>query len=437
MAQARLRLIILAAAALWLNPSMGHLTGVLSHTIEDPEWLTAVITNKGARHVSVLKHNTIFDTSHPSMPCRITDAAGDLLPMGGSHVMYSGIGNSDLLDLAPGGNFTRHLNLSDYIHLEKPSPELSMTFVVSLPSTVQGLTDHDGSYQIHPDALSDTSGPQLRMGDPLKANLTQIPIHSKPLRVTLHEALHQPRNGIRPRQLFNGIGIPNNNQCSDAQVRNMSEAILYSSYLAVAAKGAASDFEHLPFNYFFPATLEAANTVGAAMDKVVAAQLRQGNPVAATCNDVYDLCGPKSPGGGAKLGYALFSAATHGFIPRVVMCANGLSLPNNIWPCSGLPGVVSKAYVFLHELMHIESISGLAAEDFRRPNNYQSARSVNVDVVAGKDTTMDAVALAMSGSWAWEVGLGDGPWSGQPCVQNFLLGNLDSILTVDGMTLSG
>jgi len=148
MAQLCSLLPILASIGLFSNPSMAHLAGILSQSIEDSELLTAVITNTGPQHIAVLKHNTILDTSHLSMPCRIAEN-GKPLRMGGSHVMYSGIGKSDLLNLAPGSNFTRHLNMTDYIgHGLADGAQSSRTITASLPSMLQGRESQDGSYQI-------------------------------------------------------------------------------------------------------------------------------------------------------------------------------------------------------------------------------------------------------------------------------------------------
>jgi len=433
MAQLCSLLLILASIGLFSNPSMAHLTGILSQSIEDSELLTAVITNTGPQHIAVLKHNTILDTSHLSMPCRIAEN-GKPLRMGGSHVMYSGIGKSDLLNLAPGSNFTRHLNMTDYIgHGLADGAQSSRTITASLPSMLQGRESQDGSYQIHPDALGDTSGPQARMGDPSKANLIDIAVQSKALQITVLQDNSQSHNLEKRIVLpppFNGIKLNKDRfgKCTDAQATNFTSFILGASYLAVAAKNAASDFHNIPFNYFMPATLEAASIVGNAMEGVVKAQLGQGPPVSASCNDDEGLCRPPTLRLGEALpyGYSVYTPGGRpGFIPKIVMCPNGLRLQNNYRPCSAQPGaILTGSYIFLQNLMLITEVSGVVASLWGRPQ--RSARAINRDVVAGKNTTTDAAALGMLGSWSWDVGLGGNPWNGSPCVENFLHGRLDT-----------
>lgn len=135
-----------------LSLSIAQLTGRITRCNHDPDLITAVITNTHTRHVTVLKHNTIFDTSHPAVPFRITDVAGTRLPMGTSHLFYSGVGREDFLDMAPGTNFTREFNLTEYVVLEPKGSERLQTIEISLPSAFRGLKDHDGVYDVHPAA---------------------------------------------------------------------------------------------------------------------------------------------------------------------------------------------------------------------------------------------------------------------------------------------
>ncbi|MCJ1231163.1 hypothetical protein MMC12_007839 [Toensbergia leucococca] len=234
--------------------------------------MTAVIANTGLQHVAVLKHNTIFVTSHPSMPCEITDESGIQLPGGRSYAMYSRVGNDDQLNLPLGSNFTRHFNISKYINLEEEDARSQKPVVISLPSTVLGLVTHDGSYQIHPDALGGIFGTEVRMGDISKSTLADILIRSEPLRFTLSGITSRPHID-KCQQLFSGIKVQtdSSSQCSGAQLSGLTNTVLYASYLAVAAQNAALQNQTLPFNYFFEASGDAASAVNTAMGKVVTA----------------------------------------------------------------------------------------------------------------------------------------------------------------------
>ncbi|MCJ1486115.1 hypothetical protein MMC06_006291 [Schaereria dolodes] len=421
-------LLVCTAAGFLLNVSLAQLTGVLSQSAEDPESLTAVISNEGTELISVLKHNTIFDVSHPSMPCQIIDGAGNRVQMVGSHVMYSGVGKDDMYDLPPGSTFTRHLNISEYVDLSGPDPGLSMAFIVTLPSSFEGLIGHDESYQIHPDALGDMS--QLQLGDPSKANLVNVFLHSEPLPVAVSAIPRHPHLSERQTTMTEGgiyIQPGSASACTPAQQANLSDAILYASYLAVAAKNAANDYNDPPFSYFMPATQEANNTVSSIMSRVVGAQRGAGSAVQASCQDQLNKCDPPHKNGTVALGYAVPPRV--GFDAIVVMCMTGLALPNNPWPCSGSVGQLSKAFIFLHELVQIPAVTGFSVSDLTRPNNLETAEMVNAGVVSGTNTTLDAVALSMLGSWAWDLGLGGDPWSGASCTGRFSNGILNGNLT--------
>ena len=433
MLHGHLLLLISAVTGFFLPLSLAELTGILSQSAESPELITIGITNQGPRHVALLKHNTVLDISHLSMPCRVTDEKGRLVPVIASHVMYNGVSKDDLLDLPPGSNFTRALNMTEYlIHDDLDHAQSFRTVTVSLPPTFQGRKHRDGYDKPHPDSLGRISGPYVRGGNASKAILSDVPLRSNPLQMTI--VTKQNPWVLEKRQVpqFNGLKLNTGGpDCTPAQIQNYSNAILHTKLLGVAGQNAASNYNALPFNYFMPATIEASNKVGQAMSNMVQAEEGKGPPVLATCTDALNNCKDE------KFGYAMFVTGGHpSYIPRVVMCPLGLMLPDITLPCQGLPGATTTAYVLLHELMHIDEISGIRATDWVRPNNYQSARNVHKDLLAGKDTTTDSVALGMVGSWAWELGLG--VLGGATCLDKFYQGNLDSLVwAANGKQYSG
>jgi len=407
---------------LMLNLSQAQLIGTISRSFEDLEVITAVITNAGSRHVSVLKHNNVFDTSHMSLPFKVTDSAGNRLPMGGSRIHYSGMSNNDLLDLAPGCNFTRHFNLTDYVDLEPKESETSKTLTISLPSTFRGLKDHDGVYQIHPAAEGRFIDGHLRFGDFSRANLTGISHSSTPFQLTLTVPARGPRK--EKRQVRSGIQLVSDNGCSIPDAAKLSTAILHASYLAGAALNAASKFGDIPFNYFFPANFATASKVAGVMGRVIQSQSGQGQPIGITCKDLRKRCvgtrGQVSP-----LVTPAYVMQAVGYHPTIVFCPAGLTLPTNPEPCSQPPGTVSIGWDLLHEMVHVQSISGPGLDIFDETGDL--AIHVGNAVKAGKDTTTDANAYSYLGTWSWDLGLGGQPWNEQKtCLDKFPTGKFTS-----------
>ncbi|KAI9880212.1 MAG: hypothetical protein M1830_004798 [Pleopsidium flavum] len=392
---------------LLLNSSQAQLTGTLTRSLEDLEILMAVITNTGSRHVSVLKHNNIFDTSHMSFPFKITDSAGNRLPMGGSRIHYSGMSNDDLLNLAPGCNFTRHFNLTDYVDL---GSELgtSKTITISLPSTFRGLKGHNGAHQIHPA----TEGPLL----------TGVSHSTTPLQLKLPVPI-EPARMKKRQSRAGGIALAPNHQCSVADAAKLSTAILHASYLAGAALNAASSFGDIPFNYFFPANTATVSKVAGVLTRVQQSQQGQGQVIRVTCNDFAEHCvDQRGPKGQVTPAYA---AQARGYHPTIVFCPAGLTLPVNPPPCSQPPGTVSIGWIMLHEMVHIQSISGPVLDIFDETG--QLASSVGNAVKAGQDTTTDANAYSYLGTWSWDLGLGGQPWNQkQTCLERFSTGNFNA-----------
>ena len=433
---ARLHFLAFNLIVFLTSLSMANLIGVLSTSEEYPELVIAVITNPGMQYITVLKHNTVFDTSHLSIPFQVTTEDGRRIAVGGSHFMYSGMERGDLLDLPPGKNFTRKFNMTEYIaHEWEKDKEAPGSVIVSLFPTLKGKKYYHDSYETHPNGLGNVSPSQLRLGDLSKLDLEDIYVKSSSLRFTLppeNKHSHYTKRQPTPPNSSPGIGVITHSSggCTPEQGQNLSNAILQSRYLAVAAKNAAAKFDSLPFSYFLPATIEAANIVGRAMDGVLQAEQRQGPSVVCHCSDIYRRCVSEQ----AVLGYAVFvEGGDSDFQAQIVMCPAGLEIPSIITPCSRPPGYLSIAYVLLHELMHIDTISGVLALDWPQPNGYQNARNINANVLAGKNTTTDAAALAMLANWAWDLGFA----TGTTCMQNWARANFESLDYVRGSLVSG
>lgn len=206
------------------------------------------------------------------------------------------------------------------------------------------------------------------------------------------------------------------NTCNTNDAAQASTGILHSSYLAGAAINAAAQFGTVPFNYFFPSTVKAANTVAAVMNRVIQSQLGQNQRIGVRCNDFAKLC--QHDRNGVNLGYA---SQAPGANPSIILCRHGLMLPPNPPPCSGRPGTQSIGWLLLHEMAHIHSIAGPGLEIVDQTGGL--AFNVGNAVKAGQDTTTDAAAYAYLGTWAWDLGLGGPPWNQKRvCLEKFATG---------------
>jgi len=179
-------------------------------------------------------------------------------------------------------------------------------------------------------------------------------------------------------------------KCAGDQLTAMQNAILDASYLAGAGLNAASSFTSLPFSYFFAGNQDTANTVAGVLQRVQQAQLGNGQLIGATCEDVYNRCGPlrSKANGNTLIGY---SAQIKNSLraPIIVFCPTAFLLPRNPVPCTADPGTQTLGGLMLHEMTHIYQISGpdLDIEDLTT----DTARVINQAVTSGTDTTLDAV----------------------------------------------
>lgn len=397
-----------------LSLSSAQLIGTLRQC--DHDLIRATITNTHTHHVSVLKHNTIFDTSHQSAPFTITDANGIPLPVGSSHFFHTGVGRDDFLDLAPGGNFTRDLNLTQYVALGPKGSKHLQTIHILLSSAFQGLKDHNGVYDVHPAARGQLIDGQLRPGDVSKAYMTSISLTSVPFQIAISVPTRHSR--IKARQNYPpGLQLAGDT-CNPSDGAKALMGLQHAGLLALAGLNAATKFTELPFKYFFPGQIRTAEKVAAVMKGVIASIHGQGEPIQITCKDVVQHCR-------ADIGKSRFSFINGYRItmpsvpPLIVICPSGLTFPPNPPPCSARPGALTIGYLVLHELVHVRSISGprLQIEDHLG----HRALDVGNAVKEGRDTTTEANAYAFLGSWAWDLGFGlDSPT--KICLDRFSTG---------------
>ena len=211
--------------------------------------------------------------------------------------------------------------------------------------------------------------------------------------------------------------------CGTQDQATLETAIGDAGLLAGAGLNAAANFSEMPFRYFFKDDAATANIVGGVLQRVQQAVSGQGPRIIATCWDKYKYCKTGDLVAGA------YVVQERGHAPVVVFCL--FSLRRNPTPCTQRPGAISLGSQMLHELTHIDSISGFAEGDGILDISGETAREVNDDLDDGVDTTRDANAYAHLGSWAWDLGLGGPGW--KSCLNRFPLGQFD----LEGLDASG
>ncbi|KAL8776088.1 MAG: hypothetical protein Q9213_008391 [Squamulea squamosa] len=225
--------------------------------------------------------------------------------------------------------------------------------------------------------------------------------------------------GKRATAVRRGIHIDEGG-CTGQQLAIAQSAIRDVSYIATAGLNAASNFEQVPFSYFFKNNLDTANTVADVLRRVILAEQGKGAPILATCQDLYKKCSP------GNAGYTLRYKQRPDFIPFMVLCPVGLSLKSNPKPCSldARAGAISLGWLILHLLVQIKSIAGPTYPII--DTEAETALQVRASLVRGVDTTKLSDAYAHLGSWSFDLGLSERPWH-QPraCTERFWMGQFD------------
>jgi len=447
---------LLSALNLLVNLSKTQLTGFLSSPSQQPELITVTIINVSSGNVSVLAHNNVFDTAHDSMPFTIKNDRGERLPNGGSHFFYGGLQKGDFLDLTPGSNFTRDFNLTKYVTSAQSEPETFKTFTISLSPRYRGFQDHDGTHDIQSSASArgEFTTTQMRLGDFSRLNLTSISLTSSPLNTTVvipaaPSKLHR-RAGHPPGGIFVGTDA-----CNPTDAAKLNTAILHTSYLAKAGQAASSNFNALPFTYFFKSNLATASTVGTTLAKIDASATKQAGPVIAiSCVDVANQCNHPA----VSIVWAYSMQKTRVGIPVIVICPAAMQLPFNAVPCTDYtdpaagrlyPGTVTLGVTVLHEMLHITALTGMSdvVGDFADEAYIAQDCNALVRTAVGNDpkqaarwdSTLHPSCMSYLGGWAWDTGtVGPGaPYTGPACVnQRWTQGNFKSLAVYQGRVIS-
>ncbi|MCJ1234298.1 hypothetical protein MMC14_002257 [Varicellaria rhodocarpa] len=384
-----------------------QLTGLLTRSLEDPEIVSAIITNEDSVNISVLNHNNVFDISTLSNPFTLTDLSGNRIPLAWTQKMYT---VESFLTLLPGGTFRRQFNLTDYVNLETKETT-TKTILATLPSVVQGFRNMSRPHhpQIAPLDLVNQQ-PHYSVGQ----SLADISIQSDTLQLNW-TFLASKSNHLEDRQL-RGLRILQD-YCVGNDMATVYNAVLDAGYLAGAGINAATSFREVPFSYFFKHDIITSNKVASLYNRVILAQRGSGTLIGVSCSDTYKHCDDND-----KSITPSYSIQPPGQAPIIVLCPLGMALPRNPVPCTQFPSIISLGWIMLHSLVHVKSISG-ADEDISLDvldQTGDTARDVGNAVGRGQDTTTDAKAYSYLGSYSWDLGLGGPPWNQQKvCLKNF------------------
>ncbi|KAI9795863.1 MAG: hypothetical protein M1835_005059 [Candelina submexicana] len=194
-------------------------------------------------------------------------------------------------------------------------------------------------------------------------------------------------------------------------------AITDASYFIVAALNAAKTPDLPPFNYLFASTDASVVTqvLNAALDSI---EYEEGPAISVYCRDWSGECtdykGTKSmPAFGSTTGY---QANTPGRA-LILLCPKGLTYSRGPAPCSGPDMLVyTIGYLLLHEAcptMHTARRPAMLClpqvEAYKHPTQIRTLYLDKWSVPSTLYTDMNILG-------AWQLGLGEDPYKGKPCV---------------------
>lgn len=408
-------ILLLGISDVYVPLSQAQLMGAVTAAM-DPDIITVKITNIGSTKVPVLRDNNLFDFHGLSMPFSISDESGQKVPIAWTH---SKAIVDEYLDLGPGETFQREFNLTDYMPVDLV---MSVNITIGLPEKLPVLHPHSNLVNI--DEGTDASSVN-RQSVLASSSYLYTTLQSEPLDLTWTPRANQPY--IEKRQVQRGISILQGT-CT-GNLFSIVTAIQDATSLAGAGLNASASFGDVPYSYFFSSDVTTATITAGIYQRVIEAKQGILGSIHCACQDLGNFCntddthGPNS----FRPGYSANIPATSRShqLPLIVICPRSFIILKHIpVPCSdtpNTPGAQSLGNVMLHELVHINSINGgLPMTDLVGVSN---AWGINNAMKLGENTTLDVSAYAHMASFAWDMGLGGAPWTGEKCLQNWTRGN--------------
>ncbi len=392
----------LAILSWFLQPSYTQLTGFITNSFK-PYIVTLQISNPTEDKISVLQWNNIFDNS-TQLPVAfaIKDDQGAELQIASTYVMRAGVSNSDLYTLEPGQNFTKFVDVRQFLQNipSGPTGSYPKAISLSLPSSFKGIS---GAVSIAPEAAANLNSQPPTLGDFASSGLTDITLTANILKLSLRFPIYQ---NLDPSFTAAEDGIQLNSDCKAQNATTMSNTLFDAGLYARAVRLAARDSSNGLYTHFFPtqSRQNVSLVAGAATRSIHGA----GPHVDLYCSDIESLCGNPN-----ILGYTF----TPSYLGNayIVLCPSAIALGRAPEPCSALqPGVqisASSTHVLIHLLFTLNNVVKSVIS-----NSVYGPLACSQLVNSTSDSTKNADSFAQLAIAQWAYGLGGAPYHGPSCV---------------------
>lgn len=225
------------ATLLWLfRPSYTQLIGSMKN-LGNPYIVTLQVSNPTEDTISVLQWNNIFDNA-TQLPVAVTvkDDQGAEVQIASTYAMRAGLSNSDLYSLEPGHNFTKVLDVRQFLQSLPSGPTGSQPSVISLslPSSFKGV---NGTVLIPPEAAASLNSQPPTLGDFALSGLKDITLIADVLQLSLRFPMYQ---NLDPSFMAAEDGVQLHSDCIAQNATDMSNALFDAGVYARAVNLAAS-----------------------------------------------------------------------------------------------------------------------------------------------------------------------------------------------------
>lgn len=391
------------ATLLWLfRPSYTQLIGSMKN-LGNPYIVTLQVSNPTEDTISVLQWNNIFDNA-TQLPVAVTvkDDQGAEVQIASTYAMRAGLSNSDLYSLEPGHNFTKVLDVRQFLQSLPSGPTGSQPSVISLslPSSFKGV---NGTVLIPPEAAASLNSQPPTLGDFALSGLKDITLIADVLQLSLRFPMYQ---NLDPSFMAAEDGVQLHSDCIAQNATDMSNALFDAGVYARAVNLAASRQSSSLYSHFF--STQARQNVSSIASAAARNIHGAGPRVDLYCLDIGNVCGNPN-----ILGYTF----TPSYLGNayIVLCPSARALGRAPKPCSELqPGVqisASSSHVLFHLLLTLNNVFKSVIS-----NSVYGSLACSQLVNSTSDPTKNADSFAQLAIAQWAYGLGGPPYDGPSCV---------------------
>lgn len=392
----------LAVLSWLISPSYAQLIGSIT-ILGNPYIVSLQVSNPTEDTISVLQWNNIFDnTTQLPVAFTVKDDQGAEVHLASTYAMRAGVSSSDLYSLESGQNFTKILDVRQFLQSIPSGPTGSQTKLInlSLPSSFKGVI---GNVSIAPRAAASLNSQPPTLGDFASSGLTDITVTAEILQLSLRFPVYQNLDSS-----FAAVedGIQLNSDCKAQNVTDMSNALIDAGIYARAVRLAAAGQSNGLYTHFFStqSRQNVSSVAGAATRNIHGA----GPHVDLYCSDIGNICGDSN-----ILGYTF----TPSYLGNayIVLCPSARALGRAPEPCSELqPGVqisASSSHVLFHLLLTLNNVVKSVIS-----NSVYGSLACSQLVNSRSDPTKNADSFAQLAIAQWAYGLGGPPYNGPSCV---------------------